>query len=151
MRILILEDDPFIALDLQCIVEGEGHRASICGTVAEARRHLARGRPAESHPADARPADARPADDLDFALLDVDVTDGKSYDVACALAERRIPFVFVSGSKPGELPAALRDARFISKPFLEETIVAALPRAGTGAVRVHAFPRPAAADERPAA
>ena len=129
MRILILEDDPFIALDLQCIVEGEGHAASVCGAVAEARRLV--------------------ADGVDFALLDVDVTDGKSYGLACALAERGVPFAFVSGSKPGELPPALRDARFIPKPFLEATIVAALPRAG--AVRVRALPRAAIADERPAA
>src|SRR3712207_1552065 len=80
VRILILEDDPFIALDLQCIVEGEGHTASVCGAVAEARR-LAEGL----------------ARDLDFALLDVDVTDGKSYGFACWLAERGVPFAFVSG------------------------------------------------------
>jgi DNA-binding response OmpR family regulator len=128
VRILILEDDPFIALDLQSIVEGERHLASVCSTVAEARR-LAAG-------------------DLDFALLDVDVTDGKSYGVACALAERGVPFAFVSGSKPGELPPALRDARFIAKPFLEETIVAALP--GTKPPR-RAVPRGALADERPSA
>ncbi len=57
MRILILEDHPFIALDLQSIVEGEGHIASVCGAIAAARRRL--------------------ADGLDFAFLDVDVSDGK--------------------------------------------------------------------------
>ena len=129
MRILILEDDPFIALDLQCIVEGEGHTASVCGAVAEARRQL--------------------VDGLDFALLDVDVTDGKSYGLACALAERGVPFAFVSGSKPGELPPALRDARFIPKPFLEATIVAALPGARPPLGRVP--PLAAIAGERPAA
>jgi DNA-binding response OmpR family regulator len=128
VRILILEDDPYIALDLQCIVEGEGHTASVCGAVAEARRL---------------------AGDLDFALLDVDVADGKSYGLACALAERGVPFAFVSGSKPAELPPALRDARFIAKPFLEATIVAALPGAKAPLGRV---PAPSSLPaERPAA
>jgi DNA-binding response OmpR family regulator len=125
VRILILEDDPFIALDLQCIVEGEGHTASVCGAVAEARRL---------------------AGDLDFALLDVDVADGKSYGLALALAERGVPFAFVTGSKPRELPPTHRDVRFIAKPFAEETIVAALPDA-----RPARRPAPHPAVERPAA
>jgi DNA-binding LytR/AlgR family response regulator len=43
MRILILEDDPFIALDLEAIVEGQGHE--VVGTfdsLADARAELAR-------------------------------------------------------------------------------------------------------------
>lgn len=107
MRILILEDDPFIALDLQAIVESEGHSATVCASVAEACRRLAEG--------------------VDFAFLDVDVRDGKSYELATAIGDRCVPFAFVSGSRRDELPVHLRDARFIAKPFMEATIVAALP------------------------
>ena len=107
MRILILEDDPFIALDLQAIVEGEGHSATVCASVAEARRRLAEG--------------------VDFAFLDVDVRDGKSYDLATAIGSRSVPFAFVSGSRRDELPLHLRDARFNATPFMEATIVASLP------------------------
>lgn len=107
MRILILEDDPFIALDLQAIVEGEGHSATVCASVAEARRRLAEG--------------------VDFAFLDIDVRDGKSYDLATSIGDRRVPFTFVSGSRRDELPVHLREARFIAKPFTQAAIVASLP------------------------
>ena len=108
MRILILEDDSFIALDLEAIVEGQGHE--VVGTfdsLADARAELARG--------------------FDFALLDIDVVDGKSFDLAMTLLERRIPFAFVSASRPSELPARLRDVRFVPKPFEEAAILRTLP------------------------
>jgi CheY-like chemotaxis protein len=107
VRVLILEDDPFIGLDLMTIVEGEGHQVvRLCDSVAEARGALAAG--------------------PDFALLDVEVADGTSYELATLLAARRIPFAFVSGSKRNDLPAHLRAVPFIAKPFLEATIRAAL-------------------------
>jgi len=44
VRILILEDDPFIALDLQAIVEGQGHEiVGVFDTLAEARSISAMG------------------------------------------------------------------------------------------------------------
>ena len=107
LRILILEDDPFIAWDLQAIVEGEGHSVvGVCNSLVEARRRLAEA--------------------FDFALLDIDVADGKSYEVASTLSERRIPFAFVSASAPSELPPELRSARFIAKPYHESAIVRSL-------------------------
>jgi DNA-binding response OmpR family regulator len=120
VRILILEDDPLIALDLQTIVEAEGHDASVCGSVAEARRWL--------------------DDDIAFALLDVDVRDGKSFEVAAAFQERAIPFAFVTGSKHSEIPAALADAGFVAKPFMEDAILACLPgsRAQAGRLAMRA-------------
>ena len=103
MRIMILEDDPLIALDLQSIVEGCGHEVShLCGTLAAMRASL--------------------DDALDFAFLDVDLPDGKSYELAARLDERRVPFAFVSGSRPGELPENLRHARFIPKPYNDAVI-----------------------------
>jgi len=108
MRILILEDDPLIALDLESIVEGQGHE--VVGTVdslAAARAELKRG--------------------FDFALLDIDVVDGKSFGLAMTLLERRIPFAFVSASRPSELPVHLRGVRFVPKPFEETAILRSLP------------------------
>ena len=100
MRILIVEDDPFIALDLQAIVEGEGHRVvRVCPSLADARRHV--------------------LDDFDFALLDVDLGDGKSFEVA----ERHIPFAFVSGSRRSDLPSDLRGATFVAKPYADDVIL----------------------------
>jgi DNA-binding response OmpR family regulator len=108
MRILILEDDPLIALDLQAIVEGQGHEVvGAFDSLAEARDHL--------------------SDAFDFALLDIDLVDGKSFGLAMDLLERRIPFAFVSASRPSELPTGLRNARFIPKPFEENAIVRTIP------------------------
>ena len=107
MRILILEDEPCIAMDLEAIVEADGHElVGMFGSLAEAREHL--------------------GDGFDFALLDIDVTDGKSFEIAAALFERRIPFAFVSASRPSEVPAGFRNASFIRKPFEEAAIVDSL-------------------------
>jgi DNA-binding response OmpR family regulator len=104
VRILILEDDPYIAMDLQAIVEGQGHDVvGMFDTLAEACEHL--------------------GDGFDFALLDIDVTDGKSFGLAAALLEMKIPFVFVSASRPSELPGHLQDVSFIPKPFEEAAIL----------------------------
>jgi len=108
MRILILEDDPLIALDLQDTVEDEGHEVvATCASIAAAR--------------------ARLAEPIDFALLDVDVTDGKSFDIAAALLCRGIPFAFVSGSRRDELPAHLASAAFVEKPFFPAAVIRTLP------------------------
>jgi CheY-like chemotaxis protein len=104
VRILILEDDPFIALDLQAILESEGHEiVGVFDSLSEAYEHL--------------------EDGFDYALLDIDVVGGKSFGVAAALAERRIPFAFVSASHPGDLPQSLRPVAFIPKPFEEKAIL----------------------------
>ncbi|QRM30574.1 response regulator [Microvirga sp. VF16] len=104
MRILILEDDPWIATDLQSILEAEGHEiVDSLSSLDEAYRHI--------------------DDEFDCALLDIDVIGGKSFGVAEALIERQIPFVFVSASKPSDLPQTLRRAAFVSKPFEERTLL----------------------------
>ncbi len=108
VRILILEDDPFIALDLAQIVETLGHEVvDVCNCIAAARRQV----------------DNR----VEFALLDIDVRDGKSFPLATALGERGIPFAFVSGSMPEDLPVGLRGVPFIAKPFSEAEIIRSLP------------------------
>jgi DNA-binding response OmpR family regulator len=104
VRILILEDDPSIAFDLQAILEDEGHEVvSVVSSLLEAYRHL--------------------DDRLDCALLDIDVVGGKSFGVAEALLERHVPFAFVSASRPSDVPESLRQAAFIAKPFEERTLL----------------------------
>lgn len=107
MRILILEDDPIIGIDLRCIVEGCGHEVvGPCGSLAAARDSL--------------------TDGFDFALLDIDLPDGKSFALASRLGDLGIPFAFVSASRPGDLPEPLRQARFIAKPYAQAAIRNAL-------------------------
>lgn len=108
MRIVILEDDPLIALDLQDIVESCGHEAKWCGTLADMLLLV--------------------DDAADFALLDVDLPDGKSYDVASLLDRNHVPFAFVSASHQGDVPEHLRHARFVAKPFTPASIRSTLGR-----------------------
>jgi DNA-binding response OmpR family regulator len=62
----------------------------------------------------ARQAMAAP---LDFALLDIEVTDGRTFEIARELQRNGAAFVFISGARPEALPADLGGAPFISKPF----------------------------------
>lgn len=107
MRILILEDDLLTALDIRNVVEDCGHQViEMCATLAEARVHL--------------------SSDLEFAFLDIDLPDGKSFEVASALARRAVPFAFVSASVESEIPAHLRRAPFIAKPYHHAALRASL-------------------------
>jgi DNA-binding response OmpR family regulator len=104
MRILVLEDDPFIAGDLQAILEGEGHEVvGVFSSLSGASENLGA--------------------DIDYALLDIDVVGGKSFGIASTLAEKRIPFAFVSASHPADIPHSLREFAFIPKPFEERAIL----------------------------
>jgi DNA-binding response OmpR family regulator len=118
VRVLILEDDPFIALDLQAILESEGHEiVGVFDSISEAQEHL--------------------EDSFDYALLDIDVVGGKSFGIAAELYGRRIPFAFVSASRPSEIPPGLRHAAFISKPFEEETVLRSIEQAKHSRVPLH--------------
>ena len=115
IRVLIVEDDPFIAMDIESAVAeqlGDEVELIIVESVAEARRMTAK--------------------QLACALLDIDVVGGKTFDVASALQETGTPFAFVSGSAPHEVPAALRGVRFLRKPFSTRE-VAAFVKAAIGA------------------
>ena len=98
MRILIAEDDPFVALDLESIIlDIPGVEVRVVGSLAEARCEL--------------------DGPIDFAFLDIELRDGRVFEVAHALRVRRVPFAFVTASDRREVPAALDDAPFIAKPF----------------------------------
>ena len=98
LRILIVEDQPWVAMGLEMMVT-EIVRAAVVveASVAATKEVL--------HEA------------LDFAFLDVDVTNGKTLEIAQILERKRVPFVFISGSPQEQLPSDLRGAPFIPKPF----------------------------------
>ena len=54
---------------------------------------------------------------FDAAFLDIDVLDGKTFEVAALLHERGTPFAFVSGSRPEDVPPPLRSVPFLPKPY----------------------------------
>lgn len=102
-NVLILEDDAILALDLATIVCcWTDARITSCNSIAQARKALSGA--------------------FDLALLDIDVLDGKSYELATSLKERNLPFAFVSGANENETPEHLRDAAFIAKPYNQRAI-----------------------------
>lgn len=107
-RVLVVEDETLIALNIEAVLEALG--CKIVGPVStlEAALGLA--------------ADAA----LDAAILDVTVRGGKIYPVAEQLLARNIPFVLASGYGDWALPDAFRDQPRLTKPFtsaeLEERV-----------------------------
>lgn len=81
MRILIVEDEALLALELEYEVEAAGHEV-----VAQAPSYKAAIQAIDQ---------SKP----DFAFVDIHLLDGpKGIDVGRYLSERDIPFVFVSGN-----------------------------------------------------
>ena len=101
IRILIVEDDPFIAMDIETAVAdqlGPAVELIVVDSVSQAQR-------------------AATAAKISCALLDIDVVGGKTFDVAANLLQKGTPFAFVSGSTPSDVPEMLRKVRFLRKPF----------------------------------
>ncbi len=97
-RVLIVEDEPMVAMDLEATVrEIISAEVVVVASVSGARRAMAAP--------------------LDFAFLNIEVTDGKTFEIALELQRNEVPFVFVSGSRSEALPPDLRSAPFIPKPF----------------------------------
>ncbi len=114
MRVMICEDQPLIAFDLQEILEAEGHEViGVYDRAADAEACL---------------------DDVEFALLDVDLADGPSYAFAQTLEDRGVPFAFVTASRLSDIPVPLRGAQVVAKPYRHDAILALFPR-GEGSKR----------------
>ncbi|MCP1336361.1 HWE histidine kinase domain-containing protein [Futiania mangrovi] len=100
LRVLLLEDEVLIAMDLQAMLEEGGH--TVIGPVETVRDALAR----------------LDADRVDAAVLDLHLGDASSVEVAQALAARGIPFLFATGAAGrANLPAGFADRPVLVKPF----------------------------------
>jgi CheY-like chemotaxis protein len=109
--VLIVEDDPIIALDFEDTILGFGVKTiRTAGNVATALEMIA----------------ARPPD---FALLDVGLVREKSFAIAERLEALKIPFVFVTGyGADVRLPAAFADMPRLPKPYSSDALRAILQR-----------------------
>jgi CheY-like chemotaxis protein len=116
--VLIVEDDPIIALDFEDTILGFGVKTvRTAGSVARALEMI---------------ADRPP----DFALLDVGLVREKSFAIAERLDALKIPFVFVTGyGADVRLPAALADKPRLSKPYSTAALLAVLKGRSDGAAK----------------
>jgi CheY-like chemotaxis protein len=109
--VLIVEDDPIIAIDFEDTILGFGVKTvRTAGSVAKALDLI---------------ADRTP----DFALLDVGLVHEKTFTLAERLDGLKIPYVFVTGyGADVRLPAALAGRPRLPKPCSTEALEAALRR-----------------------
>ena len=96
-NILIVEDEPLIALDLSIIVrESFGAEVTLASSVSAARRVI--------------------DDNTRFVFLDMNVIDGTTFELARMLLEWNVPFAFATGSRRSDVPGDLQFVPFLSKP-----------------------------------
>ena len=107
--VLIVEDDPIIALDFEDTILGFGVRAvRTAQSVARALAMIAERPP-------------------DFALLDVSLVREKSFAIAERLDALKIPYAFVTGyGAEVRLPAAFANTPRLAKPYSTEALLALL-------------------------
>ena len=106
--LLLVEDDPIIALDFEDTILGFGVKTvRTAGNVAMALDLI---------------ADRVP----DFALLDVGLVREQSFEIAEQLAELKIPFAFATGYGPDRVPAAFADRPRLPKPCSSEALLKVL-------------------------
>jgi len=98
-RILIVEDEPFIALSLVDALFDLGFSIAGCfGDIASAIEFIGR-------------------EQIDGALLDVNLGSQKIDPVADLLARRACPFIFTTGYGRSGIPSAYADRAVLQKPF----------------------------------
>ena len=64
--------------------------------------------------------------DIDAAILDVNINNGRSYSVAKALAQRGVPFVFASGYDESGVAWDGEPVEIIAKPYRKDQIERAI-------------------------
>ena len=97
--ILIVEDEPLIAMMLEDFILSLGHEVSgNCDSVGTALKEIAQS-------------------DFDLAILDVNLKGENVWPVATALREKGTPFVLASGGHVDPPPAEFKNAPMIEKPY----------------------------------
>jgi two-component SAPR family response regulator len=107
-RVLIVEDEALVAFMLECFLAEVGCiPVGPCNSVAKA-------------------LEAVWTEAFDLAVLDVNLNGEMVYPVAYALAERHIPFLFVSGYGKSAIPPGRNDWKVCVKPFTIDDLAAML-------------------------
>jgi DNA-binding response OmpR family regulator len=108
VRILIVEDEPMIAMSLEDLLVEQGFE--VAGVVGKLEKALALIETAA----------------CDAAIIDANLAGVSASPAATALAARGLPFIIMSGYSREQLHAKFPGARFIQKPCRPEQIIQAL-------------------------
>ncbi len=112
--ILIVEDEPLIAMMLEDFIESLGHRVcAICDSVGEALERIGDG-------------------GFELAILDVHLKGENVWPVAAALSAQGIPFIVATGGHVEPPPAEFRGVTVIEKPYTIERVTSVIQAALAG-------------------
>ncbi len=98
-RILLIEDEPLIAMEIAALLESEGFEIIGPARTLESARSLI--------------ADSN----FDAALVDANLAGNPVGELVTALKRKHIPFAFATGYGRDALPIEFRDAPMLTKPF----------------------------------
>lgn len=126
--ILVLEDEPLIAMAMEDAIREVGHIPLHCETVHDALAAVNSG-------------------DVSFAVLDLNIRGQTSEPVALSLRSKSIPFLVCSGTQIQQAAGAFTDVVQLGKPYADSELQAHILRAlqlpqsgaGTGGPRAGAF------------
>ena len=111
-RVLIVEDEPLLALDLQDMLAELGYL--VIGTATRIERALTLAEGSE----------------FELAILDINLAGSNSFPVADILRKRQKPFIFTTGYGADGLVDGYRGTLLLTKPFglkeLERVVFKAL-------------------------
>lgn len=100
MRVMILEDNVFISMQLEDQVQQLGHEVlKPVKTVEEAMALISQ-------------------DIVEFSLIDVELGESLATTVAQELSDRGVPFVYVTGNDERLVRATMPEGRILGKPIL---------------------------------
>lgn len=106
-HILIAEDEIFLAMMLQDLLEADGYEVSKAASVADALDAIASRLP-------------------DAAILDVNLAGEQSFAVARELRANGVPFLFATGYGVRSLPEEFAGEQTMQKPYLPHLMRAQL-------------------------
>ena len=125
LRVLLLEDELLIALDVEQVCQDEG-----CAEVTTFREL------AEFEPA------LLDSDRFDIAIIDVMMGDGSTVSFAHTLRSREIPFIFATGLSPTEETfKEFPGIPVVCKPYATHELIAALQTVLAGGTACPPRPR----------
>lgn len=107
-RVLVVEDEAVVAMLIEDLLENCG--CTVIGPCGSLEAALA----------------VAATDPFDLAVLDVNLRGKKVYPVAELLAERHIPFLFLSSYGDEAIPAGRPDWKAFPKPFRPDDLIAVL-------------------------
>jgi len=110
LRLLVIEDEPLVALQLANALEDAG--ADVVGPTGTAKEAL----------------QLIATQPLDGALLDGNLHGSPVDEIAAQLTRRNVPFLFVSGYGKDGLPRAFGNAPVLGKPFSDAQLIEAVGR-----------------------